>query len=146
MIYDVRGFYQTSFTAVAKNLIDQRKVTPDEKEDIAFMERMNEEWAALPLETIKRYTAIELRFTSRAVAVLRDGFHRVMGIHLKSWSGAGSAAGAYSEDGAQRKSLSERHQDKEPFAVASRRTPCVFWWPHRDDEAGLPRKGRVAHI
>ena len=40
MIYDVRGFYQTSFTAVAKNLIDQRKVTPDEKEDIAFMEAM----------------------------------------------------------------------------------------------------------
>ena len=100
MIYDVRGFYQTSFTAVAKNLIDQRKVMPDEKEDVAFMEAMKElrnkteEWAALPLETIKRYTSIELRFTSRAVAVLRNGFHRVMGIHLKSWSGAGSAAGA----------------------------------------------------
>jgi len=53
---------------------------------------------------VREYCALELITLSKALTVLRDGFDK-MGIKLKSWSGAGSAAGAL----ILKEELRERH-------------------------------------
>ena len=92
-IYDLFGFYQSSFVTVVDSLVPLGLATPEEVERIRSDKARRAEFHQVPLEEIKLYTTLELRMLSIAATVLRDGFDR-MGIRLNSWMGAGAAASA----------------------------------------------------
>jgi hypothetical protein len=92
-IYDLFGFYQSSFVKVVEGLVPLGLATPEEVERIRSDKARRAEFGQVPLEEIKLYTTLELRKLSIAATVLRDGFDR-MGIRLNSWMGAGAAASA----------------------------------------------------
>jgi hypothetical protein len=92
-IYDVFGFYQTSFAEVVESLVPLGLATREEVESIKRDKARREQFHQIPLDEIKPYTTLELRKLSIAVTILRDGFDK-MGIRLNSWMGAGAAASA----------------------------------------------------
>jgi hypothetical protein len=93
-IYDVFGFYQSAFLKVVKSLVMQCHATKDEYDTIEANKKRRSDFANVPLEEIKRYTALELSLLSRALTILRNHGFDGMGVRLERWSGAGSAAGA----------------------------------------------------
>ncbi|MGB9166378.1 MAG: hypothetical protein WCC41_18345, partial [Rhodomicrobium sp.] len=96
-IFDVFGFFQSSFSAVTDSMVQSGRAT---KEEADFMRVMNDRrggFAAIPIEEIKIYTALELRLLGRMMADLRKGFDET-GLHLRGWHGAGAAASALIEN------------------------------------------------
>jgi hypothetical protein len=92
-VYDVFGFYQSSFVKVIKSLEKLKLAT---REEVATIERdkaRRQNFDQVPLGEVKAYTELELRKLSLAAVKLRDGFD-YMKIRLGSWSGAGAAAAA----------------------------------------------------
>ena len=92
-MYDVFGFYQSSFLKVVKSL---QKLGLTTGEEVATIERdkaRRQNFDQVPLEEVRTYTELELRKLSLAAIKLRDGFD-YMKIRLGSWSGAGAAAAA----------------------------------------------------
>jgi hypothetical protein len=92
-IYDLFGFYQSSFVKVVESLVPLGLATPEEVERIRSDKARRAEFRQVPIEEIKLYTTLELRKLSIAATALRDGFDR-MGIRLNSWMGPGAAASA----------------------------------------------------
>jgi hypothetical protein len=93
-IQDAFGFYQESFIKATASLVKNGYITKEQHDIIATNKGMRDNFANLPFEQIKNYCALELEALSKALILLRDGFDK-MGIRLKSWTGAGAAAGAF---------------------------------------------------
>jgi hypothetical protein len=92
-VYDVFGFYQSSFLKVVKSLQKLQLATGEEVATIERDKARRQNFDQVLLSDIKAYTELELRKLSLAAIKLRDGFD-YMKIRLGSWSGAGSAAAA----------------------------------------------------
>jgi hypothetical protein len=92
-IYDLYGFYQSSFVKVMKSLAKLGLATGEEVATIERDKARRQNFDQVPIGEIKTYTELELRKLSMAAIKLRDGFD-YMKIRLGSWSGAGAAAAA----------------------------------------------------
>jgi hypothetical protein len=95
-VYDVFGFFQSSFSAVVKSMVDSGRATTDEADFVAEMKDRRDQFANEDIERIKAYTTIELKLLARMMGDLRKGFEE-MGLHLRHWHGAGAAASALIE-------------------------------------------------
>jgi hypothetical protein len=95
-IYDVFGFFQSSFSAVVKSMVDSGRATKEEADFIAEMKDRRDQFDSEDIERIKAYTTLELRLLARMMGDLRKGFEE-MGLHLRHWHGAGAAASALIE-------------------------------------------------
>ena len=95
-IYDVFGFFQSSFSAVVKSMVDSGRATKEEAQFIAKMKDRRAQFANEDIEQIKAYTTLELRLLARMMGDLRKGFEET-GLHLRHWHGAGAAASALIE-------------------------------------------------
>ena len=96
-IYDVFGFFQSSFSAVVNSMVDSGRATKEEADFIA-----QNEGSARPVCRTKTsnksraYTTLELRLLARMMGDLRTGFEET-GLRLRHWHGAGAAASALIE-------------------------------------------------
>ena len=95
-IYDVFGFFQSSFSAVIKSMVDSGRATPEEAGFIAAMKDRRDQFASEDVGQIRAYTTLELRLLARMMDDLRKGFDRA-GLRLRHWHGAGAAASALIE-------------------------------------------------
>jgi hypothetical protein len=95
-IYDVFGFFQSSFSAVVDSMVGSGRATRDEADFIAKMKARRDQFAHEHIEQIKAYTTLELRLLARMMGDLRAGFDK-MGLRLRHWHGAGAAASALIE-------------------------------------------------
>ena len=95
-IYDVFGFFQSSFSAVVDSMVGSARATKEEADFIATMKGRRDQFAREDIEQIKAYTTLELRLLARMMGDLRTGFEG-MGLHLRHWHGAGAAASALIE-------------------------------------------------
>jgi hypothetical protein len=95
-IYDVFGFFQCSFSAVVKSMVDSGRATKEEAEFIGSMKDRREQFDKEDIDQIKAYTTLELRLLARMMGDLRNGFAE-SGLHLRHWHGAGAAASALIE-------------------------------------------------
>ena len=95
-VYDVFGFFQSSFSAVVKSMVDSGRATSEESDFIAAMKERRDQFASEDIEKIKAYTTLELRLLARMMGDLRTGFDEI-GLHLRHWHGAGAAAAALIE-------------------------------------------------
>jgi hypothetical protein len=95
-IYDVFGFFQSSFSAVVDSMVETGRATDKEANFITEMKSQRDKFAETDIELIKTYTTLELRLLVRMMTDLRFGFEE-MGLHLRHWHGAGAAASALIE-------------------------------------------------
>jgi hypothetical protein len=95
-IFDVFGFFQCSFSAVVKSMVDSGRASKEEADFIAAMKDTRDQFANEEIEQIKAYTILELRLLARMMGDLRMGFEEI-GLHLRHWHGAGAAASALIE-------------------------------------------------
>jgi hypothetical protein len=95
-IYDSFGFFQSSFSAVVKSMVDSGRATKEEADFISEMKDRRDQFANEDMEQIKPYTTLELKLLARMMGDLRKGFEE-MGLHLRHWHGAGAAASALIE-------------------------------------------------
>jgi hypothetical protein len=95
-IYDVYGFFQSSFSAVANSMADSGRATKEEADSLQKMKSKRSEFGTIPVEEIKDYTTLELRLLARMMTDLRVGFDQA-GLRLRHWHGAGAAASALIE-------------------------------------------------
>jgi hypothetical protein len=95
-IYDVFGFFQSGFSAVADSMVKSGLATREEADFLAAMKNRRDEFSAVPIEEIRKYTTLELRLLARMMTNLRNGFEQ-SGLHLRHWHGAGAAASALIE-------------------------------------------------
>ena len=95
-IYDVFGFFQSSFSAVVKSMVDSGRATQEEADFIATMKDRRNQFARETIEQIKAYTTLELHLLAWMMEDLRTGFEK-MGLRLRHWHGAGAAASALIE-------------------------------------------------
>ena len=95
-IYDVFGFFQSSFSAVVKSMVDSGRATQEEADFIAAMKDRRDQFGDEDVEQIKAYTTLELRLLARMMGDLRAGFEQI-GLRLRHWHGAGAAASALIE-------------------------------------------------
>jgi hypothetical protein len=92
-IFDVFGFFQSSFSAVVGSMVETGRAIKKEADFIAEMKARRDKFAEQDIELIKSYTTLELRLLTRMMNDLRVGFEE-MGLHLRHWHGAGAAASA----------------------------------------------------
>jgi hypothetical protein len=72
-VYDVFGFYQSSFLKVVKSLEKLRLATGEEVATIERDKDRRQNFDQVPLSEVKTYTELELRKLSLAAIKLRDG-------------------------------------------------------------------------
>ena len=78
-------------------MVEARRATPDEAAFLGKMKKLRDDpdvSAAQDIETLKRYTTIELRLLAREMGVMRQGFIDMGNMRLQSWLGPGAAASA----------------------------------------------------
>jgi hypothetical protein len=92
-IYDVFGFFQSSFSKVADSMVRNGRATEDEAELIRTTKPLRGKFNTLPIERIEKYTTAELRLLARQMTDYRDGFAKI-NLRLAGWHGAGAAAAA----------------------------------------------------
>jgi hypothetical protein len=91
LLFDVFGFFQASFLKACKSM--PGAVTPDEY-DLLFSGKGNRaNFQISDVETVKPYTAAELRVLARMMDKLRASMISE-NIHVRQWFGAGSIAQA----------------------------------------------------
>jgi len=88
-IYDVFGFFQTSFV---KTLIDWQVATPEELEDMATMKGKRDSFTVEDMVAIRSYNESEIVYLVKLVQKLRDALD-TCGMYIPSWHGAGAIAG-----------------------------------------------------
>ena len=86
-IYDVFGFFQSSFSAVVKSMVDSGRATKEEADFIAEMKDRRDRFDNEDIERIKAYTTLELRLLARMMGDLRKAFEET-GLHLRHRYGA----------------------------------------------------------
>jgi hypothetical protein len=95
-IYDVFGFWGSSFSAVVGSMVQSGRATSDEDAFVREMKARRENFGSEDIGRIKSYTAMELRLLARMMTDLRKGLAEI-GLHLRDWHGAGAAAAALIE-------------------------------------------------
>jgi hypothetical protein len=95
-IYDVFGFFQSSFSAVADSMVQSGRATEEEADYLNAMKGKRSNFATVRIEEIQKYTTLELRLLARMMCDLRNGFDET-GLHLRHWHGAGAEASALIE-------------------------------------------------
>jgi hypothetical protein len=96
-IYDVFGFFQSSFSAVVDSMVQSSgRASSDEATFVREMKGRRENFDFEDIDQIKTYTAIELRLLARMMTDVRKGFDETE-LHLRHWHGAGAAAAALIE-------------------------------------------------
>ena len=95
-IYDVFGFFASSFSAVVDSMVQSGRATDEEAAFIREMKGRRENFASEDIDQIQKYTATELRLLARMMTDVRKGFAET-GLHLRDWHGAGAAAAALIE-------------------------------------------------
>ena len=95
-VYDVFGFFQSSFSAVVQSMVESERASSDEAAFIATMKDRRDQFATEDIDQIKAYTTLELRLLARMMTDLREGFDRSE-LRLRHWHGAGAAASALIE-------------------------------------------------
>jgi hypothetical protein len=76
-IYDVFGFFQSSFSAVVKSMVDSGRATQEEADFIATMKDRRDQFANEDIQQIKAYTMLELRALNRSDCTCGIGTARV---------------------------------------------------------------------
>jgi hypothetical protein len=110
-IYDVFGFFQSSFSAVVDSMVESGRATQEEADFIRLMKNKRSNFASEPIEEIKKYTTLEMRLLARMMTDLRRGFDQA-GLRLRDWHGAGAAASALME-----REKTKRHYGNDIAAV-----------------------------
>ena len=110
-IYDVFGFFQSSFSAVVDSMVESGRATQEEADFIRSMKSKRSNFANEPIEEIKKYTTLEMRLLARMMTDLRTGFDQA-GLRLRDWHGAGAAASALME-----REKTKRHYGNDIAAV-----------------------------
>ena len=95
-IYDVFGFFQSSFSAVVQSMVESGRASTDEADFIATMKDRRDQFANEDIDQIKAYTTLELRLLARMMGTYARGFDRSE-LRLRHWHGAGAAASALIE-------------------------------------------------
>jgi hypothetical protein len=90
-VYDVFGFFQSSFSLVTKSMVDSGRAAPEEAGFIVAMKDRREQFANENIDQIRAYTTLELQLLARMMGDLRKGFSET-GLRLRHWHGAGAAA------------------------------------------------------
>lgn len=88
-IYDVWGFFQSSFV---KALREFEIGDPDTLDFIESMKGQRSAFELDELETIIEYNRLECELLTQLMDTVRNNFEKI-GLYLKSWHGAGAAAG-----------------------------------------------------
>jgi hypothetical protein len=95
-IYDVLGFFGSSFSAVVDSMVQSGRATSYEAAFVREMKGRRENFGSEDIDQIKIYTAMEVRLLARMMTDVRKGFAET-GLHLRHWHGAGAAAAALIE-------------------------------------------------
>ena len=101
-LFDAHPFFQQSFAKAVDFLV---KIGKAERSDFEFMKEMKakrDRFATEPLDQIKYYTELELRYLAMAITELRKILHEIKltsapdmkPIHLSNWYGPGAVASA----------------------------------------------------
>jgi hypothetical protein len=144
-IYDVFGFFQSSFSAVVDSMVSSGRATKEEADFIAKMKEKRDQFANEDIEQIKAYTTLELRLLARMMGDLRVGFEQT-GLHLRHGHGAGAAASALIES---QKLKMHYGRDIAASSISPQQTaahPRLLWRADRAAEARLHRKSRAARL
>ena len=102
-LFDTHPFFQQSFVKATDFLV---KIGKAERSDFDFMVEMKKKrdrFASEPLDQIKYYTELELRYLALMITELRKILHEIKlecapdmkPIHLSKWYGPGAVAGAF---------------------------------------------------
>lgn len=118
LIYDVFGFFQSSFLKACKSM--PGAVKPDEYETLFSGKGNRANFQPSDIAAVKPYTATELRVLARMMSILRGSMINE-GIFVRQWFGAGSIAQA----------LLKRENVKAHFwPVVTRELPDYQRWAH----------------
>jgi hypothetical protein len=101
-LFDTHPFFQQSFAKAAEFLV---KIGKADKSKFEFMKEMKgkrDRFSAEPLEVIKEYTELELRYLAQVITELRQILHDIRlecspnmkPIHISNWYGPGPIASA----------------------------------------------------
>jgi hypothetical protein len=90
-IYDVFGFFSSSFSAVVDSMVQSGRATADEAALVREMKGRRDNFGSEDIDQIKTYTATELRLLARTMTDYRNAFAEA-GLHLRHWHGSGAAA------------------------------------------------------
>ena len=101
-LFDTHPFFQQSFVKAAEFLV---KIKKAKEADFEFMKRMKarrDRFASEPLDQIKTYTELELRYLAMMITELRKILHEIKlecapdmkPIHISNWYGPGAVASA----------------------------------------------------
>ena len=85
-IYDVFGFFSSSFSAVVDSMVESGRATADEAALVREMKGRRENFDSEDIGQIKKYTATELRLLGWMMTDLRQAFAET-GLHLRHWHG-----------------------------------------------------------
>jgi hypothetical protein len=101
-LFDTHPFYQQSFVKAMSFLVKTGKATQADFDFMIEMKKKRGRFSSEPLDQIKHYTALELRYLASGITGLRDVLHGIKldcapdmkPIHISNWYGPGAVAGA----------------------------------------------------
>jgi hypothetical protein len=118
-IYDVFGFFQTSFLKAASSI--PGSMLPEEKQIIEDGKKLRGDFALTDRAKMQIYTGAELHVLARMMEKLR-GSMEALDIHLSRWQGGGSIAAAL-----MKKQNSKRHF----YEIKTSNLDIAQDWAHR---------------
>jgi hypothetical protein len=101
-LFDTHPFYQQSFVKAVSFLVKTGQAQQSDFDFMIEMKKKRGRFSLEPLDQIKSYTALELRYLASAVTGLRDVLHGIKldcapdmkPIHISNWYGPGAVASA----------------------------------------------------
>ena len=101
-LFDTHPFYQQSFVKAMSFLVKTGKATQADFDFMIEMKKKRGRFSSEPLDQIKHYTALELRYLASGITGLREVLHGIKldcapdmkPIHISNWYGPGAVAGA----------------------------------------------------
>ena len=124
-IYDVFGFFQSSFSAVVKSMVDSGRATKEEADFIAEMKDRRDQFANEDIEQIKAYTTLELRLLARMMGDLGTGFEET-GFAPSALARRGRGSIGVDRKSETQKALWPRYRRIEYLASTNRRAPRLL--------------------
>ena len=102
-LYDTHPFYQQSFVKAMSFLVKTGQAKQTDFDFMIEMKKKRGRFSSEPLDQIKHYTALELRYLAFGITGLRDVLHGIKldsapdmkPIHISNWYGPGAVARAF---------------------------------------------------
>src|SRR3984957_7093518 len=102
-LFDTHPFYQQSFVKAMSFLVKTGQARQNDFDFMIQMKKKRGRFSSEPLEQIKHYTALELRYLAFGITGLRDVLHGIKldcapdmkPIHISNWYGPGAVASAF---------------------------------------------------